>query len=468
MIDSSCHYLNPNTPNSNCVKFQDCPAEATEADCPKITPPDYHTYKCVFGASCRKEKRTCDEFGQKQGDVCRDLYPGADSGKRCDFSEIDQCKPYFDECDVNELNSETSCESNIPSDYSQKCKWIEASAENPTAKCEKVTRNCQDIFQRNNEDACKTRIASNENKACIFINGLCYEKYPTCGSYKEGVEIDCNSVTPFNTANTNLDYSIKCELDDRTCKQDTKTCGDYELGDFTLLPSIADAQKCSYAKASNEEKFRCNYDSSTDDCVEIERECSFYNEKDGTKTKEECEKIVPSNPNKKCIFESGVCKEDNRKCEEIGDQQQCQTLALTKENVHCIWISGGNPPCIENYDSCASYKGDDKKTCINIVLNTRNKCELKHDLICEEGDFSCTMARNEAECKMAKPTPNTGKKCVYYDGTCYEQYAKCGDYKGTDSTICRSIDLHNGKKCVYEDNKCKTELKQCSEANDKK
>ena len=131
------------------------------------------------------------------------------------------------------------------------------------------------------------------------------------------------------------------------------------------------------------------------------------------------------------------------------------------------WIDGGSPQCIENYDSCESYKGDDKKTCINIVLNTPNKCELKHDLTCKEGDLSCSSATNEAECKMAKPSTNLGKKCIYYDGTCHEEYAKCGDYKGTNPSECQNIKLFNGKKCVYEDSKCKTKLKECSEALDK-
>ena len=102
----SCHYLNPNTPNSNCVKYQTCSEGTSTTDCAAITPEDYHRYKCDYGSSCEHVKRTCNEFGSKQGDICNDLYPGAESGKRCDFSENDECTSYFDECNENLLNSQ--------------------------------------------------------------------------------------------------------------------------------------------------------------------------------------------------------------------------------------------------------------------------------------------------------------------------------------------------------------------------
>lgn len=393
------------------------------------------------------------------GDICTNLYPGVDNGKRCDFSEgSSSCKSYFNEC--SGINNPTECNSNIPSDYSKKCEWDTTNSE-----CKPKTRDCEDTFARYKENTCNKLVPSDPKKECIFIGHVCYEKYPNCESYEDEDENTCKGITPFNSAKNNLDYSFKCVMGDNGCEKQKKICEDYLLGDFFL--SEGSQTKCSYAKASDDTKFRCIYDYPTDECYEIERECRYYNEKnENERTEAECQKIVPSNKNKKCVFENKECKEQNLKCEDINDRTQCEEFTFAESYKHCKWIESSSPKCIENYDSCNSYTGNDKKTCINIILDTPHKCILKHDSKCIKGELTCTSALNKEQCKIATPV-DPKKKCIFYDGQCHEEYEKCGDYDGTSSTTCENIKLYNGKKCVYKDSKCKTEIKKCNDAIDK-
>ena len=461
---TSCNFYGP-----SCKEIKTCSGQSSD-DCPNIILTDYLKNKCVYGTSCEQTQRECGDYNTKRqpGDVCQNLFSGAASGKRCDFAlDGTTCNSYFNECDG--LNG-GNCASNIPSDYSKKCELASTGE-----ICNKVPRTCLDTFAIGNETACIPRKASVEGKTCVYLNDQCNEKYVKCDDYDGDSDDDCQNITPYDSSKKSLDYSLKCFMKtinnegDKHCSEGTKTCDDYLLGDFAVEKS--EEEKCSYAKATDNTNFRCTYDSTKEKkCYEIERECDYFNRRaDDKKSKEECEKIVPSDTNKKCVYENNVCKVENKKCENMMSKTLCEELTLENSHMYCKWIGEtGSEKCIENYDACESYAGNDKEICIGIQLNKPNSCILKHDSFCIEGELTCTSAQNEEQCKTARPV-DPKKKCIYYDGTCYEDYAKCGDYDSSSTTSCEDIKLHNGKKCVYDttNSKCKTELKKCSEALDK-
>ena len=62
-----------------------------------------------------------------------------------------------------------------------------------------------------------------------------------------------------------------------------------------------------------------------------------------------------------------------------------------------------------------------------------------------------------------------GQICYYNGNSCLSVYLNCGDYKGTDSSICESIDLHDDRLgCkLNNENVCSQYTKQCSDGDGK-
>jgi hypothetical protein len=88
----------------------------------------------------------------------------------------------------------------------------------------------------------------------------------------------------------------------------------------------------------------------------------------------------------------------------------------------------------------------------------------------KERAFLCSEVFDEENCLYYAKASINNKRCAYDSSRvdpCYEEYIKCEDYLGNDSTICTDIKLYDGKKCVFESDRCRTKNKTCSEVTTK-
>ena len=462
-INTSCRYS-----TNQCFKTGDC-TKGTIADCSTIIPEDFNTYKCGWDESCKKIRKTCGDYQISKGDTCSQLYPGDGNGKRCEIRGT-TCEVHYDVCDGL---AEDKCETNIPKDYKTKCVW-------DGTTCQTKTRECNDNFvgiQNNLQTICPLLVPTEAGKAagkkCVYTGTTCIEYFEKCSDYTGTDRNTCKAILPLNSDKSGYDILKKCDLNNENkCTEMPKECSDFVKG--TDDPDI-----CNAYQPTDSTKMRCVYDykAEADDnpCKEEYKSCGTYNSETG-KNKEDCEKIILIETSKKCAYENEQCVVRDRTCDDWEEglpEKNCTDIKLTG-NKHCRYIareSTEEAKCIEDFNSCNDYKGTDKETCIKI---SSESCYLDKDSICTKvaaTAITCSAAgTDEDKClNEAKPSdPN--KKCLYYGGSCYEDYEKCEDYKEGNPSDCTSIVLHNGKKCVFDSNtnKCKSIKKVCSEARDQR
>ena len=433
-----------------CFTTTDC-TKVNDNECDEALPDEFNKYKCVpgNGGKCKRELKRCNDYTQAKGDVCEDLFSGDESGKqRCDISELGQCTPYYDRCeDIPTAEVSSKCTSNIPSDYTKKC-VIDGTA------CKTENRECTDTFFRNDANLCPKLTPSDNKKKCIFKSS-CIEDYVKCEDYTENSVSTCEAIETWNMDTNAPNILVYCALNsENKCVTKPKLCSDYTSG--------FGGEICLSYQAEDPTKKRCVYDGSRDECNEEYLTCALYNSNAGTsKNKEDCEKIELRDITKKCVFnENEQCVQENKVCSDYKSGQAAEyCTSIVFDNKRCI-LEGGD--CIENYDKCEDYKGNDKKICETIRLD-HSMCILRKDSKCVEKQQLCDEVNSEIMCKYAKASSDE-KECIYYNGACQENYKKC-EYATTYSQ-CEAIVQFDGKKCIYDSSLgiCKQAYKTCNNA----
>ena len=463
-IDSNnCRYTHPNV----CKGTKACSTKdnTDSTQCSAVFPPSFNTMKCVYSDSkCEEKKKVCTDYKPLLGDICSQLYPGVDSGKRCakpydeDIPDLGSCVAHFDKCEDFTDATETTCPKNIPSDKKSKCVWDGTS-------CKTETRQCTDGYTLTDKDICPLLIPTNAGKElgkkCIFFGGRCVEDYEKCEDYKKDTADDCKAINIMNDDKTDYNTLKKCDYDaTKTPKCFTvdryKYCQDCPTGNKDLCISLV---------SDEPDIKRCVYDYKRDSCLEEYKSCSTYNnlrEKD----KETCEKIILLEVSKRCVWNSNnECVEEDKTCDYYKSylpDEFCEDIKLKDTSKYCKKVGS---ECKEAYVNCEAYKGKDKETCESIVLpNSYSTCILTKDSNCVEKTISCSEATAENACLNHAMPSNDKMQCIFYNNKCWETYKKCEYYDGGDETTCENIIQINGKKCYFTSKKCKSKNKICSQA----
>ena len=446
----TCQYVSPLL----CIKKNPCSGEGA---CSGKTHPIPTIYKCAGSdGQCQETKKECSDFVSEQ-DSCPALFSGDESKKRCVLNPDNTCSPHFNRCEDFTGATETTCPNNIPSDILKECVWNDGT-------CQTVYKKCTDssmIYPNANQENCYKLTISEEGKTankkkCVYSNTeyKCYEEYEKCEDYEEEVEDTCTRIQLLKTGTSDYEQLKKCILEEGETEKICKTatyCEDFDkIADGSKSPEM-----CISLKSKNAPNKRCVYDYNDNSCKDEFKSCSLGEESEST-----CSSIILlDNLNKKCVWKNNNCIESYKGCS--GQNLFfCNDITLEDHNKRCIKNSYNE--CEETYVSCDAYKGKDKEICESIILESGKKCYLARDSKCI---LPCTEANSLEECKIAKPIDDK-KECVYYGGTCIEQYKKCEDYTGNNLQTCESIALYNGKKCVLDSTGCKSYNKICTEAVD--
>ena len=223
-------------------------------------------------------------------------------------------------------------------------------------------------------------------------------------------------------------------------------------------------------------------------CVEQYKTCELYNEKETSKNKEDCEAIKTYSTmyrkfdtTKKCSFSGTTCSTEDKNCEDIKDQNECDGFLPSEAQTVCVY---DGTKCKKQYKDCSTYDTSvtdkNKEDCEAIrYYNNYNGFDYAYKCVFEEG--TCLLVKKECKefnttstCKSHKPE-NNAKVCVFSENKCIEQYKLCEDYdKEITKTkkACESIkpyysqysdseDTHS--RCVFNGTNCINQKKNCSE-----
>ena len=463
----SCTY---NSKTKECFETHQC-SEGDKDNCSNIVPKNFSFYKCVPSGTgtnfeCKPKLRTCSEFNSMsntiKGDITCPQLSSSNNGRHCLLDSNGYCQENYEQC--SDINSESTCNDNIPKDLSTKCHW---NSDDPSHEfCEPIQRDCRDRFYNENIDNCGKITVSDNTKKCIFIRteGKCEEHFKSCEDIGSG-EV-CVNHKPLNLKQNGYNYTIKCVPDDSTdsvkkCKTEKKKCRDYYfvnltesiptyfqniLDDLSLQGIKFDETFCSQLDVS-EDYYRC-----------------AFNEIHG------------------CYEEFNTC-EDYTKI--VETDRACEDIVLLTQNQKCFY-NNINDTCITRqiYHSCDEYKEGDKKTCESILSSENNKyCILDKDSECIEKPINCSEAYTKEDClHIAKPS-DSNKRCVwgnkgsralirsYSSDICYEEFLRCEDYNNKSdygSNDCEYIKLYDGKICKSETlgniDRCISQFKTCKDA----
>ena len=440
----SCRY---NNFYHNCKATNACSSgDGDESKCKKIVHPNFHKKKCKYNSSnqrCEEVDKECADYGLANpyaettdritlsGDTCSELNAGTGTGRSCKITSR-SCQVHYSSC--GDCPNQVSCEDNIPSDPKFKCYWDNTGV----GSCKSRKRVCGQNFQGIEQNVCSglqlTDTTDPPIKACVYsystTNPGCIEEFISCDNsvYNTGA-VSCDGKIPLLSTKTDYDYSKICEYNTETNKCSGR---DRKCSEFNNVPDILLEEKCSTFKATYTYQ-RCAFDSNS--CYEEFLSCQAYTENEIEKTRGRCESIKLLDSNKECVY---IPEED--KCEE--------------RNI---------------YTKCEEYEGSDRKICESIISpNTNSYCILDKDSKCKDRVPYCSEVSDEDDCiYYAKPV-DANKICAYnYSATpreCYEEYARCEDYLGNDTTTCEDIISYKGNKCEFVSNRCRTTNKVCEEA----
>ena len=232
-IDSSCVFSNY---SPRCISKSNKNCQDGNGDiytCINIIfPNDYPKRKCVHNFStdeCYEYEPTCDDYNtlinfDENQNYCSQLKAGI--GKSCHLSDNSNvCTSYYDTC--SEIPSDKVCDGNLPLDYKKVCKL------NERGECIPVDRICDhNIYDLTEEQYHEIKISS-EQKACVYLNGICREEFINCEDIASPAIYTCYNKYPLiKDVNNNyiLDDNNKCKynVDEFKCMKISRTCEEYK------------------------------------------------------------------------------------------------------------------------------------------------------------------------------------------------------------------------------------------------
>lgn len=419
-----------------------------------------------FNYECKMVDGVCTEVLKKCNEYEINLSEcsNLDAGgdnKRCIINN-NKCESHYNNCNFEEANKE-SCEANIPLNTLHECVW-----ENNT--CQEKPKLCE-----GNEYSCLSfRVSDPENKECVNFNSECKEQYKTCEIYNEKVsnknKEECESLK-INDGTIYRRYNNRCIFNEKTntCSTGTK-CSDftYAAGCNAFIPSDSD-KRCSFQNGI---------------CKEIYKACELYDKKTPSELKNEADcKENREYDNfgnfyyySKCVYENNTCiRQRITKCEdydEIGISY-C-SMAYISYFKYCK-INDGK--CVEDYRHCPEKEEEiSKEKCEAIIPynDDQFKCVYnEEDKGCYGVLKQCSDGTNEETCKsmvlykqneLGLYYKKTSSKCVWENKSCVEKAKEC--WEAINPRECLSITPTNTyKMCFYLYGECKEVYKDCEAYN---
>ena len=437
--DNSCTYQ-PDY-NEICISItnNDCSkGDGYQNSCPHIFHKDFPKLKCDYNSvedECVPIDTSCGDFNSvvsipdfvRDKDLCASFK--APIGQRCLLSNTLSCTSYADSCD----NSSPCTSGFLLSDYKTLCVSKDGGG------CESKARTCTTSgFKNVNKDICSSLKSSDTlHQVCVYSDNICKAEY-LCENYPNPSNQDeCESIIPLTSTTNGYEYDYK--------------------------------SKCVFVEAQGTNPARCRIERET-------RTCSEYNGNDLSI----CKDLKTKDSNKRCVIKGSSCVEEYKTCESYSQNELrktrtvCEGLTMLEDNVKCVYnIEEDKCLTEKNYTSCEEYDdGISKKICESIKPTPHSRCILDKDSKCKERAFLCSEVFDSENCLYYAKPSTSNKRCAYDSSrpdVCYEEYLKCEDYIGKDSTICQKIQLFDGKKCEFDyiTERCRTKNKTCSEAHSK-
>ena len=176
---------------------------------------------------------------------------------------------HHNNCNFNGATQQT-CVANIPSDETKECVW-------ESDRCQEKTRKCEGTELSSGKNCLKLTVSDSDNKICVeYDDDICKEQYKTCELYEQKAsnknKEDCESIAFIDEDGY---YDVyKCVFKDNVCSTGTK-CGDFtnEWGCKDFTPT--DTNK------------KCYFDNGV--CKEIYKSCELYNTKTSNENKNEAD-----------------------------------------------------------------------------------------------------------------------------------------------------------------------------------
>ena len=353
---------------------------------------------------------------------------------------------------TNECSGKTldTCQKNIPVEFhTKKCSFV-------NNICKKVDKVCSDFNAAVNGvnitgDTCSDLAkVEGEGDRCYYSlidisdsteNRECKTHYDSCSSIDGLTAGDKENICKKNIPK---DLTKKCEWDSKTskCNEVQRNCDEYQY-----LYNWASKDTCKKLKASSTTSV-CTYNEDNNSCEEA-FPCEHWNNDQST-----CDLKTPINEEKngfdylyRCKYDSSIktgnkCHKVLKKCGEydtfIHGDALCSQFEAEDPNMKKCVLKGN---CIEQYKDCQIYDENEKE-------KSRENCE---SLILDEENKKCVYIKKENKCLEDN---------IYYD---------CNEYKGTDKRICENIlSPKRNSHCVLDkDSECEEREFYCSEAYDK-
>lgn len=489
-----------------CEEHSDICNGLTRDNCENNIPNDYQK-KCVWnGNSCVSEDRKCTDFiefsffstnvdGSTNTEInrnfCKNL-KATDPEAVCFYDYERGCVEAYKNCrDIKEYYL-IKCEKTIPlnseqTDYDKKIKCVLDELEGKEI-CKQESRKCEDYNKRIKDSSQNCLDLSpkenTNNKMCFFNGTICEEIYITCTGYniidenKRKADI-CNSIIPRDISNKEIILEKKkCSFnsDQKLCEEKDKECNDIDeksCNNFRPL-SIGNNRKCIFKN---------------NECIEEYMNCESY----PNIPQVMCESITPlyisDNHIYRCSFKGNICQKEKIMCEDYkgNDKEYCESLSVNLDNPNEEKCAIRDNKCVKQFMKCEFYNGNNKTECESIVVDDQySRCFFEKDKECIQKKKLCSeyLGENKYECSQYGPSYKEGdielKECVIENGKCIEKYKEptykyCSDYRGTDETICVSIQPHKigdedipdyTSRCIFESEFCKRVSIDCSEAKD--
>lgn len=485
----NCNSLNPSSTDKICVSdansnyceeiYKTCElyntkeTSKTKEGCEKtkiysdITGNFDETKICEFtGTTCSARDKACEDMTDSND--CSYFSP-KDPNKICVYSG-NKCISQYKTCNL--YNSEVANADKNKED----CEAIQVYSDTTSSFddhyycsysgtiCSLKEKKCEDFTE---ESECEN-FSPSDNTICVFNQNVCKEQFKTCELYNSEVteknKEDCEAIRIYDYG---FDTSSKCVFSEGACSKTKKDCSEF-----------TDSYTCNYHKPKDENK-KCRF--IQDKCEEQYKTCELYNSKESTKTKEECEKIIPYknsyssiDEDSKCVFDSDSnCVRKPKECSEMGNNYHCYGHKIDDEHI-CIL---DNNECKQVYTSCSGYNKETDKTAegckaIKIYdsygnIDYRKKCIFEENTCKDKTLEKCEDYETGKDENYCTYIYNSYMNCVIKNNQCIKEYNDCPeDYEEVTEEVCKSITPWTEYyKCSYDKTtkKCIHQYKECSE-----
>jgi len=434
--------------------------------------PEYECDWVTGSSSCQQVKRKCNNYLKEfaTDDYCNALET-IDTNKKCVYLN-GVCRESYPTCREYGTDS-TTCNRNWPLtsdnkayDFSKRCKF-----NSETNICEAVSRKCSEYRSSYGDDKNKclnTLQPEDSNKHCIYDeeNDSCYEWYTSCQAYNDNeikkTRNDCESII-LSEVNQRCVFIME---EDKCIKENIyNDCKDYKGSDKKVCESIISPKTNSHCVLEkdltcNERTFHCSEARNVFDCLiyakpsDNNKKCAY--DSGCYETYKGCEDFEYKNENQcnnldiingqNCYYESEKCKSKQKKCSEALTKEECEMIKTSgvsdPDKKICYYgidsSSSSTERCFEQYKYCSDYRGSVDNICERIQpydesgnnIDYAYKCKIKNSGVgCEKVPKECGDASNKILCDLVSPVINDNriKYCLYYEGSCNEEYKTCND-----------------------------------------